>query len=61
VAALTPFDADRRHFNKIAAEMNELQESRRPLERLLNKSLLTLGLPTLLAVGVAALAYYLAI
>lgn len=60
VAALTPFDADIRHFKKIAAEMNELQESRRPLERLINKSLLTLGLPTLAAVGLAALAYYLA-
>jgi len=59
VAALSPFDADLRHFKKIAAEMNELQESRRPLERLLNKSLLTLGLPTLAAIAVASLVYYL--
>jgi hypothetical protein len=58
VVALTPFDADNRHFKKIAAELNEFQEARRPLERLLNKSLLTLGLPTLLAIGAAALAFY---
>lgn len=60
VAALAPFDADVQHFRKIAAEMNELQESRRPLERTLNKSPLMLALPTLLAIGIAALAYYLA-
>ncbi|MGD9635407.1 MAG: hypothetical protein AB7U97_19160, partial [Pirellulales bacterium] len=59
VAALTPFDADVRQYKKIAAELNTFQEARRPLERLINKSLLTLGLPTLAAVAIAAAAFYL--
>jgi hypothetical protein len=58
VAALTPFDADVRHFKKIAAELGEYQELRRPLERLLNKSLLTLLLPTVAVIGLAALIFY---
>ncbi|MEX2091038.1 MAG: hypothetical protein WD971_00095 [Pirellulales bacterium] len=58
VAALTPFDAEVRQWKDVAKELCELQESRRPLERLLNRSLATLLLPTLGVIALAVLFYY---
>jgi DNA-binding helix-hairpin-helix protein with protein kinase domain len=58
VMALTPFDADVRHFRKIAAELCEYQQARRPLERLVNRSWWTLAVPTLAFVALAALLFY---
>jgi hypothetical protein len=44
-----------RQWHEVAAELCKIQESRRPLERMLNRSLLTILLPTLGMVSLALL------
>jgi DNA-binding helix-hairpin-helix protein with protein kinase domain len=58
VATLKPYDAEIRQWREVAAELCKIQESRRPLERMLNRSLLTILLPTLGMVGLALLFYF---
>ncbi len=58
VEALTSFDADVREWKKVAADLCEFQQSRRLLERTLNKSLLTILGPTAGVILLALLFYY---
>jgi DNA-binding helix-hairpin-helix protein with protein kinase domain len=46
VASLSSFDADMKQWKAAAAEYAEFQQSRRPLERLINRSYLTILGPT---------------
>jgi hypothetical protein len=58
VASLSSFDADLRQWKAGAAEYCEFQQSRRPLERLINRSYLTILGPTAGVVLLALLFFY---
>jgi DNA-binding helix-hairpin-helix protein with protein kinase domain len=58
VASLTSFDADLRQWKAVAAELTEFQEKRHPLERLMNRSYLTILGPTAGVILLALLFYY---
>jgi hypothetical protein len=59
VSALRSFDADNKQWKAVAKELIDFQEQRRPLERLVNRSYLTILAPAGGVVAVAGLLYYL--
>lgn len=58
VAALSSYDAEVRQWRALAKELVDYQQARRPLERLLNHSVLPLLLPTLGIITFAAVFYF---
>lgn len=59
VTALRPFDAENKQWKAVAKELIDFQEQRRQLERLVNRSYLTILAPAAGIVALSALIYYL--